>query len=130
MYTEYNHIDRCYFLILRFDAHATRHHPAHIYRDTLNIICLTFGHLLAGHLFVDQPAQLAQKVGPKQSAPSANRDHRIRRANIRPFHWQCTQPLFCVQIRHTIPAPVVTHNQHFEGLSPQWMERVRDGENF
>jgi len=80
-------------------------------------------------LFVHQPAQLAQVIGTEEGAPCADRDHRVGPVNISPFDRQRAQSPFCVQIRHTVAAPVVPYHKDFEGLPPQRMEGVRDGEN-
>ena len=102
---------------------------AHFYQDTPHRICLTLCGAPPGHSFVDQPPQLAQQVGAEERAASADRDHRIGHPGIRPFDRQRAQPSGRVQIRHTVPTPVVTHSQDFEGLPLQWMERMRDSEN-
>ena len=102
---------------------------AHILKDIIHIICLTSPRVLPGRLLVDRPAQLEQQVGTEEGTPRTNRDHRIGPLNIGPFNWQCAQPSFCVQIRHAVTTPVVAHGNRFEGLSPQRMKRVRDGEN-
>src|SRR5947209_5672852 len=104
--------------------------PAHISQDISHIICLTSYGLSPDHLFVDQCAQLAQQVGTEEGPPRTDCHRRIGRMNIGPFDRQRAQPPFCVQIRHTVPAPVVAHNKDFESLSPQRMKRVRDSENF
>ena len=64
---------------------------AHIYQDTLHIICLTCCGLPLGHLFVDQRAQLTQQIGAKAGAASTDRDHQIRLVDIGPFERQRTQ---------------------------------------
>ena len=96
----------------------------HIAHNLLNIAASPSGQLL-----VDRLAQLAQHVGTEEGTPRTDRDHRIGPLNIGPLDWQCAQPSFCVEIRHAVTTPVVAHGNRFEGLSPQRMKSVRDGEN-
>lgn len=102
---------------------------AHLSQDTTHRISLTLCGAPPAHSFVDQLAHLAQQVGAEERATSADRDHRIGHPGIRPFDRQRAQPSGRVQIRHTVPTPVVADSQDFEGLPLQWMERMRNSEN-
>ena len=62
--------------------------------------------------------------------PSANGDDQIRGLNVGPFNGKRTQPAFRPNVRDPIPAPVVADHEQVEALSPQRVERVRDGKNF
>ena len=104
---------------------ATEHNSQDIY----HVICLTLRNLPPSHLLVDQPAQLAQTIGAEQGATSADRDYEIGLVDISPLDRQRAQPPLSVQIRDAVPAPVVAHSNNFEGLTPQRMKGMRDGEN-
>jgi hypothetical protein len=80
--------------------------------------------------FVDQTAQLAQKVGTKTGAPLAGCYHWVGRMDVCPFDGQRAKTSSLVQVRHSVPTPVVTNGENFEGLTFQWMKRMRDRKNF
>jgi hypothetical protein len=102
---------------------------AHISKDISHIIYLTSPRAIQGHLLVDRLAQLTKQVGTEEGTPSTNRDHRIGPLNIGPLDWQCAQASPRVQIRHAVTTPVVAYRNGVEGLTPQRMERVSNGEN-
>jgi hypothetical protein len=108
---------------------ALRIASAHISKDTWYIICLTSPRAIPGQLLVDRLAQLTKQLDTEEGTPRTDRDHRIGPLNIGPLDWQCAQPSPRVQIRHAVTTPVVAYSNGVEGLTPQRMERVSDGEN-